>query len=55
MDNPFKEKPDFRPEWLDKFEHHILAKVLRILADVSDAKPTTADVLRAKANDLEKE
>lgn len=44
----------FKQQLEDWAEQHIFPRVLEIIADVLEAKPTTPDILRAKAAEFRK-
>ena len=53
MTNLFKSIKSELDEWGEAIIHRAVAKALRIFADISEAPPTLATTLRAKADELE--
>lgn len=50
MLNPWDAIKGKLDEWGDALRRRIIAEVLELVADVLESKPTTPEVLRAKAN-----
>jgi len=53
MPNPWSAIKDKLDEWGEALRRRIMADVLRLIAEVLEAKPTTPQILRAKADALE--
>jgi hypothetical protein len=53
MFNPWDAIKDKLEEWGERLERRIIVRVMRIVADVLEAHPTTPEILRRKADHLE--